>query len=114
MLHYIHFLQTLPHLETNSVVTPPTTTPTSVIHDQSSGEANIDFGGTWPSNTQDWKKRQLRRAQPARLFKKNTANGVRGHHDVPVCTKGESTKNIPTSEELFQKGAPESTEINED
>ena len=95
-------------------MTPPTTTPTSVINEESSSEAGVDFGGTWPSNRKDWKKRQLRRAQPARLLKENTTNGVHGRQDVTVCTKGESTRNIPINKELLQEGAPESTDINED
>ena len=112
MLYHIHSLQTLPHQETNSVVTPPTTTPTSVINEESSGETSIEFVGTWPSNARDWKKRQLRRAQPVRLFKEN---GVHGHQDVPVRTKGESTRNMPTNEgELLQRDASESNDLNKD
>ena len=96
------------------MVTPPTTPPTSVINKESSSEASIDFSGTWPSNTKDKKKRQLRHAQPARLFKENMTNGMHGHQDVPVRTRGESTSNTPTNEKLLQKGAPESTDINEE
>ena len=78
-----------------------------MIQEECHSEESIDLSDTWPSKAQDWKKKHLRRAKPARVLKEHTtANG--GHRDTPIRTEGESTRYIPTSEELYQKGAAES------
>lgn len=72
------------------------------------GEEIIDFGSTWPKqNSSAWKRKQLRRAQPGRVLKGQSSNSVGGKKvgeemtsSSSIRTRGESTKNTPTSEVL--------------
>ena len=77
-------------------------------------EEVIDFGSTWPKQTSGaWKRKQLRRAQPGGVLKDQSSNSIGGKvgKDMTssIRTRGESTKNTPTSEELGK--APDSVTI---
>ena len=76
--------------------------PQTVIQEE---EECVDLGSTWPRKVgkeANWKKKQLRRAQPARLLKQQATNGI---ERTPVRTTGESTRNTPTIEELGQNSS---------
>ena len=71
------------------------------------GEEVIDFGSTWPKqNSSAWKRKQLRRAQPGGVLKGQSSNRISSGKvtgdttSSSIRTRGESTKNTPTSEEL--------------
>ena len=69
------------------------------------GEEVVDFGSTWPKQSSSvWKRKQLRRAQPGGVLKGQSSNSTVGKFGEDMTssirTRGESTKNTPTSEEL--------------
>lgn len=68
------------------------------------GEIIINFGSTWPKQSSGtWKKKQLRRAQPGGVLKGQSSNSIAGkvgEDMTSIRTRGESTMNTPTSEEL--------------
>lgn len=97
-------LQTLPQHEMSATETLPTSEVQSAIKEEAREKEGADFGSTWPMKGEEWSKKQLRRARPARVIKEKTSSKVSGNQDAPVCTKGESSSNTPTSEEFVQNG----------
>ena len=65
-------------------------------------EEVVDLGSTWPKQSSGaWKRKQLRRARPGGVLKGQNSNGVGGKDMTSsIRTRGESTKNTPTNEEL--------------
>ena len=61
----------------------------------------IDFGSTWPKqNSSAWKRKQLRRAQPGGVLKGQSSNSIGRGEASSIRTRGESTENTPTTEEI--------------